>query len=220
MTKKELIKRYILLIIGLFLSALGVAFTKHAELGVSPISSIPNVLSYKFTFFTLGSWLIVWNCILLGGQILILRRRFQLIQLLQIPLSFLFGYFTDICLWCVSPIPADRYLLRLLMVFIGIVILGLGISLAVIANVIMNSGEAFVKAVADTIHKEFGNVKIALDICYVVSAVILSLVFFDFTIVGTREGTVLSAVFTGFVVKFFTKRLKKLDLVLIDQTHS
>ena len=209
MTKKELTKRYITLIIGLFLSAFGVAFTKHAELGVSPISSVPNVLSYKFTFFTLGSWLIVWNCILLGGQILILRKKFQPIQLLQIPLSFLFGYFTDICLWCVSPIPTDRYPLRLLLVFIGIVILGLGISLAVIANVIMNSGEAFVKAVADTIQKEFGNVKIALDICYVVSAVILSLFFFDFTIVGAREGTVLSAVFTGFVVKFFGKRLKK-----------
>lgn len=209
MTKKELTKRYITLIIGLFLSALGVAFTKHAELGVSPISSVPNVLSYKFTFFTLGSWLIIWNCVLLGGQILILRKKFQPIQLLQIPLSFLFGYFTDICLWCVSPIPTDRYPYRLLTVFIGIVILGLGISLAVIANVIMNSGEAFVKAVSDTIHKEFGNVKITLDICYVVSAVILSLFFFDFTIVGAREGTVLSAVFTGIVVKFFVKRLKK-----------
>lgn len=207
MTKKELIKRYILLIIGLFLSALGVAFTKHAALGVSPISSVPNVLSYKFTFFTLGSWLIVWNCILIGGQILILRKKFQPIQLLQIPLSFLFGYFTDICLWCVSPIPADFYPLRLLMVFIGIVILGLGISLAVIANVIMNSGEAFIKAVADTIHKEFGNVKIVFDICCVISAVILSLLFFNFTIIGTREGTVLSAVFTGFVVKFFGKNI-------------
>ena len=209
MTKKELMKRYITLIIGLYLSALGVAFTKHAELGVSPISSVPNVLSYKFSFFTIGSWLIIWNCILLGGQILILRKKFQPIQLLQIPLSFLFGYFTDFCLWCVSPIPTDRYPLRLLMVFIGIVILGLGISLAVIANVIMNSGEAFVKAVADTIHKEFGNVKITLDICYVVSAVILSLFFFDFTIVGAREGTILSAILTGFVVKFSSKRLNK-----------
>lgn len=209
MTKKELIKRYILLIIGLFLSALGVAFTKHAELGVSPISSVPNVLSYKFTFFTLGSWLIVWNCILIGGQILILRKKFQPIQLLQVPLSFLFGYFTDICLWCVSPIPTDLYPLRLLMVFIGIVILGLGISLAVIANIIMNSGEAFVKAIADTIHKEFGNVKIVFDICCVISAVILSLLFFDFTIVGAREGTVLSAIFTGIVVKFFGKIFKR-----------
>lgn len=209
MTKKELMKRYILLIISLFLSALGVAFTKHAELGVSPISSVSNILSYKFTFFTLGTWLIIWNCILIGGQILILRKKFQPIQLLQIPLSFLFGYFTDISLWCISPIPTDRYPVRLLMVFIGIVILGFGVSLSVIANVIMNSGEAFVKAVSDSIHKEFGNVKIVFDICCVISAVILSLLFFDFKIVGAREGTVLSAIFTGFVVKFFGKRLKE-----------
>lgn len=208
MTKKELAKRYILLIFGLFLSALGVAFTKHGELGVSPISSVPNVLSYKYTFFTLGIWLILWNCILIVGQIIILRKKFQMIQLLQIPLSFLFGYFTDFNLWCVSTIPVEHYPIRLLMVFIGIVILGLGISLAVIANVLMNSGEAFVKAVSDTIHKEFGNVKIAFDLFCVGLAVILSLFFFDFSIVGTREGTVLSAVFTGFVVKFFSKRLK------------
>lgn len=208
MTKKELTKRYILLILGLFLSGIGVAFTKHGELGVSPISSVPNVLSYKFPFFTLGTWLIIMNCILLVGQILILRRDFQLVQLLQIPLSFLFGYFTDFGLWCVSFIPAEQYLIRLLMVLIGIIILGLGISVAVIANVIMNSGEAFVKAVSDSMHKEFGNVKIVFDLCCVASAVVLSMLFFNFSIVGTREGTVLSAVLTGFVVKFFSKRLK------------
>ena len=75
MKKKELLKRYILLTLGLFLSALGVAFTKHGELGVSPTSSVANVLSYKFTFFTLGTWLIVWNCVLIVGQILILRKN-------------------------------------------------------------------------------------------------------------------------------------------------
>lgn len=209
MTKKETAKRYVLLIIGLFLSALGVAFTKHGELGVSPISSVANVLSCKFSFFTLGTWLIIWNCILIAGQILILRKNFRLIQLLQIPLSFLFGYFTDFGLWCVSALPADHYIQRLLLVFIGIVILALGVCVSVIANVIMNSGEAFVKAVSDTIHKEFGNVKIAFDLSCVVAAVVLSLFFFDFSVVGTREGTVLSAVFTGVVVRFFTKRLKK-----------
>lgn len=208
MTKKEIIKRYILLVIGLFLSALGVAFTKHGELGVSPISSVANVLSFKFTFFTLGTWLILWNCILIVGQIILLRKKFQPIQLLQIPLSFLFGYFTDLGLWCVSAIPVNSYMLRLVMVFTGIIILGFGISLSVTANVIMNSGEAFVKAVSDTIHKDFGNVKIIFDICCVITALILSLLFFDFSVVGTREGTVLSAVFTGFVVKFFGKRLK------------
>ena len=205
MSKKETAKRYVLFVISLFFSALGVAFTKHGELGVSPISSVANVMSYKLDFFTLGIWLIIWNCVLILGQILILRKKFQPIQLLQIPLSFLFGYFTDFGLWLVGFIPADNYIVRLLMVVIGIVILGFGVSLSVSANVIMNSGEAFVKAISDTTNKNFGNVKIAFDVSCVVVALILSLLFFDFTIVGTREGTIISALCTGLAVKLFQK---------------
>lgn len=207
MSGKEILKRYILFIISLFFAALGVAITKRGELGVSPISSVANVLSCKFSFFSMGTWLIIWNCILIAGQIIILRRKFQLIQLLQIPLSFLFGYFTDFGMWCVSFIPVSVYPVRLLMVVCGVAVLAFGISLSVIANVIMNSGEAFVKVVSDTIHKNFGNVKIVFDISCVTLSVILSLVLFDFTLVGTREGTIISALLTGTFVKFFTHRL-------------
>ena len=66
MSKKELVRRYILCIISLFISALGVAFTKHGELGVSPISSVSNVLSLKFPSLSLGTWLIIWNCVLIA----------------------------------------------------------------------------------------------------------------------------------------------------------
>lgn len=205
MSKKETEKRYVLFVISLFISALGVAFTKHGELGVSPISSVANVMSIKLDFFSLGIWLIIWNCVLILGQILILRKKFKPIQLLQIPLSFLFGYFTDFGLWLVGFIPAENYIMRLVMVIIGIVILGFGVSLSVSANVIMNSGEAFVKAISDTANKNFGNVKIAFDVSCVVLALILSLLFFDFTIVGTREDTIISALCTGLVVKLFRK---------------
>lgn len=207
MTKTEILKRYVLLVIGLFFSAIGVAVTKRGDLGVSPISSVANVVAERFSFFTLGNWLIVWNCVLIVGQIILLRKRFNPVQLLQIPLSFLFGWFTDFGVWCASFIPVDIYPVRLLMVMVGTVILGFGITLCVIANVVMNSGEAFVKAVSDTIHKNFGNVKIAFDISCVIMAVILSLIFFDFKIVGTREGTVIAALCTGLVVKFFSKLL-------------
>jgi len=207
MSKKEILKRYILLIISLFFSALGVAFTKIGELGVSPISSTANVLSCKFTFFSLGTWLILWNCALILGQLLILKKNFQLIQLMQIPISLLFGLFTDLGLKCVSFIPVNSYPIKLIMVIIGVVILGFGIALSVIANVIMNSGEAFVKAIADTTHKNFGNVKIAFDISCVILAVLLSLILFDFSIVGTREGTFISAICTGLAVKFFQRKL-------------
>ena len=162
-------------------------------------------MSIKLDFFSPGIWLIIWNCVLILGQILILRKKFKPIQLLQIPLSFLFGYFTDFGLWLVGFIPAESYIMRLVIVFIGIVILGFGVSLSVSANVIMNSGEAFVKAISDTTNKNFGNVKIAFDVSCVVLALILSLLFFDFTIVGTREGTIISALCTGLVVKLFRK---------------
>lgn len=72
----------------------------------------------------------------------------------------------------------------------------------------MNSGEAFVKAISDTTNKNFGNIKIAFDISCVVLAIALSLLFFELTIVGTREGTIIAAILTGIIVKFFTKRLQ------------
>lgn len=209
MSNKEQCKRYVLLVISLFFSAFGVAITKHAELGVSPISSVGNVMSYQFSALSLGTWLIIWNCVLILGQIVILKRKFHLIQLLQIPISFLFGYFTDFGMWCVSWIPMDFYPAQLLMTCIGIVVLGFGVSLSVFANVIMNSGEAFVKALADRTGANFGNIKIGFDVSCVLLSVILSLIFFDFSIVGTREGTILSALCTGIVVKFFQKTLQK-----------
>lgn len=215
MTKTEIAKRYLLFFISLFFSAVGVACSKHAELGVSPISSVANVLSCQFTALSLGTWLIIWNCVLILGQIVLLRKKFQLVQLLQVPLSFVFGWFTDLGMWMVSVIPVDSYAVQLALVLIGTIILGFGIALSVIANVIMNSGEAFVKAISDTIQKDFSHIKIIFDIACVILALVLSLVFFDFHIIGTREGTIISALLTGFIVRFFTGRLKKtLDSIL------
>lgn len=207
MDKKELTKRYLLFIISLFFSALGVAVTKHGALGVSPISSVANVFSIKFTALSLGMWLILWNCLLIIGQIVLLRKDFKMIQLLQVPLSFLFGYFTDFGMWCVSSLPVNNYFIQLLFVLVGIVILGFGVSLSVIANVIMNSGEAFVKAISDKSGKNFGNVKIGFDVCNVILSLLLSLLLFHGAIIGTREGTILTAILTGIVVKFFIKLL-------------
>lgn len=213
---RETVRRYLLLLISLIVSAFGVAVTKYGELGVSPISSVANVLSYRFLFLSMGSWLILWNFVLIAGEIVILRRDFKLIQLLQIPMSFIFGYFTDLGLWCISALPTHQYWMRLTYVIAGIVILGFGISLSVTANVVMNAGEAFVKAVADKLGKNFGNVKIGFDSSCVLLSLLLSVLFFDGKIVGTREGTLLAAVCTGLTVKGFSACTQKpLEKLLI-----
>lgn len=175
----------------------------------SPISSVANVMSSFSDSVSLGTWLVIWNCILILGQIVLLRKNFMPVQLLQIPLSFLFGIFTDFGMYCVSFITVPNYAVRIILVLVGTLTLGFGISLSVVANVIMNSGEAFVKAVSDRTGIKFGNVKIDFDICCVLASVILSLILFSGTVVGTREGTVLTALLTGIVVNFFVKRIEK-----------
>lgn len=208
MPKRELIRRCILFIVSLFFMGLGVALTKHGALGVSPISSVANVLSIRFTALSFGTWLTITNILLLLGQILLLRRHFQLIQLLQIPLSFVFGAFTDLGLWMASVIPNDAYAVQLLLVLGGIAVLGFGITLGVIADVILNSGEAFVKALADVTYRDFGSVKTAFDVSWVLLSVVLSLIFFAGQLEGTREGTILSALLVGLTVKLFRRHLQ------------
>lgn len=217
MSKKELVKRYAVFIVSLFVMAIGVAMTKKAELGVSPISSVANVMSIQFTSLSIGNWLIIWNCVLILGQILFLRKKFQPVQLMQIPLSFLLGYFTDFGMWLMSFFDTDTYAVKMIFVIVGTVILGFGVALSVIANVVMNSGEAFVKAVSDVTHKDFGNLKIGFDVSCVVVSVVLSLIFFKMKIVGTREGTIIAALTTGILVKLFSKLIRKpLKKVLVN----
>ena len=209
MTVKETVKRYILLIISTFFIALGIALTKYSELGVTTISAVPNVLSLNFTFLSIGNWLNLWNIILIIGQIIILHRDFRISELMQIFVALLLGWFTDFCMMFVTLIPIYNYWSRLGLVILGVVILGVGVSLSFIANVLLNPGEAFVRALAVKLHKNIGNVKMVFDMFCVVTAVILSMIFFDFKILGVREGTIIAVFFTGTIVKVFNRRIEK-----------
>ena len=118
-------------------------------------------------------------------------------------------------MWIVSFVPVNGYIARLLCILAGTAVLGFGIALSVTANVIMNSGEAFVKAISDVTDKAFGNVKIIFDVSCVLIAVILSLIFFGGKIEGTREGTVIAAFLTGITVKIYIRFVRKpLDTIL------
>lgn len=90
----EKFKRYLIFLVGLFISSLGVSLVTKANLGTSPISSIPYVLSLNFSL-TLGNFTIIFSLFLIALQLLILRKDFKLEHLLQIPISILFGYFID-----------------------------------------------------------------------------------------------------------------------------
>lgn len=192
-------KRYMFSLIGLFVLSLGVALTKKSGLGVTPISSLANVLSIRFPGLTLGNWMIVCNCTLVAAQLLLLRRKFTWLHLLQVPVSFLFGYYTDFWVFLMSPVGVEGYLSQLLLLLLGSGVVGLGISIMVIANALMNIGESFVKTLSDMTCVRFSTMKTLFDVACVALAAALSLVFFDFRLQGIREGTVMIAGITGWI---------------------
>ncbi len=204
---KELVKRYIIMICGLYLTALSVALSVSSNLGTSPISTIPNVFSYKFTDLSLGVLMFIWNVILLVGQVIVLRKNFKIYQLLQLPLSFLFSAMIDLNnKYIIANLPIESMFSRILVLVIGCVMLGFAVTLTMKSDVVMNSGEAIVKAVSDTFGFNFGNVKVCFDVSYVIIGAVASLIMFR-TLKGVGAGTIFMAVCTGFVVKFFVKIL-------------
>jgi len=215
MPKKELLKRYVFFGVGLLVNAFGVSFITKASLGTSPISSIPYTLSMGFPL-SMGEFTFILNMILIIGQIIFLKSDFQKIQLLQIPISVIFACFIDFTMSLLSFLNPTVYVAKIIILLVGCVILALGISMEVIADVVMLSGEAFVKAISSTLKKEFGTTKIFFDATLTITACIISLILFR-EIKGVREGTVVSALIVGSVARYLNKKLSFIDYMLKQQ---
>lgn len=204
----KILKDYFLVILGSFFMGFGIALTKCAGLGLSTISSVPNIISIKYTFLTLGTWSSIWNIMMILSQVVILGKKFKPVELMQIPVSIVFGWFMDLGVRVFVHIPSTLLAIKLAMTIFGVVTLGFGISITIIAGRVMNPAEAIVKVVADKINREFSTVKIAFDVFCVLLATVLSLLFFNFKITGVGIGTVIAMIGTGPCIKFFVKKFK------------
>ena len=211
--KTELIKRYIFLLVGLFVNGLGVSFITKAGLGTSPITSIPYTLSLGFTP-TVGMFTLVFNIFLVILQVILLRRNFQLQNLLQLPIIALFSFFIDLTMSLLGFMQPETYAMKVVSLIVGCLILGFGVFMEMTANVAMLPGEATVRAVSDVFSTDFGKTKIAFDSSMTVIAAILSFIMFKH-LDGVREGTIVAAILVGFIARLFKKYIGGIEKILI-----
>ena len=211
--KAELIKRYIFLLAGLFVNGLGVSFITKAGLGTSPITSIPYTLSLGFTP-TVGMFTLVFNIFLVILQVILLRRNFQLQNLLQLPIIALFSFFIDLTMSLLGFMQPETYAMKVVSLIVGCLILGFGVFMEMVANVAMLPGEATVRAVSDVFSTDFGKTKIAFDSSMTIIAAILSFIMFKH-LDGVREGTIVAAILVGFIARLFKKYIGGIEKILI-----
>lgn len=201
---KNLKVRVPIYFIGLFIMTIGIALSVKSNLGVSPVSSIPYTMTCVWGI-EMGKATIIFHVVLVLLQVLILRKDFKSINLLQIAVGIIFGYFTTFCNYCVSYCPTpDSIAIRLVMLLISTVCIAFGIFLYLPANLIPLAGEGAMKAVSDTLHIAFSKVKITFDVSMVVISSIVCLIMIH-GLGSVGIGTIIAALLVGMVLEVITK---------------
>ena len=196
------------LLTGIVIAGVSIAAVAQAGLGISPISTLPFVLS-KITDFSFGAMNFAVNLVFVLLQILLLGRRFKLFSLLQIPFVFLFSLSIDAGMWIVSHFPMTTYAVQLTVSVVGCFFMALSIGLMVCSKLLMMPGDGFVLALSTVTGKPYGMLKQANDIISVVLAAILGWVLLGH-IEGIREGTVISAFLVGYILRYLMPILEPL----------
>lgn len=213
--------QHVLLIGSLFLMTLGVALCVRSNFGSSVISSIPLAMTLaggigKAPALSIGEYTNLMNIVLVFGQILILRRRFEKVQLFQLIIGFLFGFLLDINMYVTSPVICDTLPAKIAAQIAGCIILGIGIAFEIRCGSITMPGEGFPAAISKTTGTPFAKAKICVDISLVAIAVITGYFYFNkwlWNVVG--PGTLFAMFFVGIVVRFFDRRLGWFDRLLL-----
>lgn len=190
--------------VGLLILAFGVAFSVNSNLGVSPVNSLPYVVSL-IVGKSLGTCVTVIFIGYILLQIIILRKEFQWINLAQILCSTVFGEFVDLAKMIVGDFVIPTYAGKLLMLAISMVLIAIGISIYMGVKLINMPMEGLTAVVASKISgAKFHNVKVTVDCVAVGTGVVLSFVFLG-GLFGIREGTILSAMLIGKLIPFANK---------------
>ena len=204
----EIFKRYLLLCAGLMIVSFGVAFSILADLGTSPISCPPYVASMVCPL-TVGEATIVMHCLFILAQMALLRKDYEWIQLMQLPVAFAFGYMTDFACWCISGLSCPNYLMQVVWCVVGIILTGIGVSFEVVAGVVTLAGEGLVLAICKAFKTRFDITKVIVDVSLVALACIGSLVLLG-GVFGVREGTLAAALLVGVIAQWCNKPVEAL----------
>ena len=191
--------------VGVLIISFGVAFITKASLGTSAVSSVPYVLSLQFPV-TMGQFTFCMNLFFFLLQLALLRRDFPPLQLLQMAGTLLFSSFLDVSMVLLSWLQPETLVQQLAALLVGTAILALGVALEVAPNILMVPTEGIVAVAAQLSGRRFGTLKAAFDITMVLTAIVLSLLFFH-RLQGVGGGTVISALLAGRLVNLYNSRL-------------
>ena len=191
-------------VFGFLIMTLGIAISVKSNLGVSPVSSIPYTMTCVIGL-EMGLATIVFHIALVLIQIILLRKDFELKNLLQVPVGVLFGFFTTFCNGLMGFFPDPTNLtIRILMMLASAFFIAFGIFLYVPADLVPLAGEGTMLAISKVTKIKFSTVKLGFDISMVMISLITCLLCLH-KLGSVGIGTIIAAVLVGSFLKVITR---------------
>lgn len=188
---------------GLVIMTLGVAVSVKSDLGVTPISSIPYTMTVVFGV-ELGLATMIFSVAVVILQIIILRKKYKPINLLQIPIGILFGAFLTVGGKVMNFFPdPTNFTLRFIVMLFSTVLVALGVFLYVPAGFVPLAPEGLLLAITQVTKKKFSTVKVISDVSMVIISLVVCLVAIH-ALGSVGIGTIVAAVLVGTEVRWMT----------------
>lgn len=197
------ISRYLIYLLSLFIISLGASLSIKANLGTSPLICLPYVSSL-IVKLSVGEVMFVFTIIFILIQVFLLRKDFEKRQYLQLVIGTIFSVFVDFSMMLVNFINPTGYINQMLLLLFSCVVVAFGVLLEIQTEIVYLPADGVIVAISRVLKKEFSMVKPFVDSSMVIMAAILSVVFLGY-LAGVREGTVISAIIIGPIVKVLKK---------------
>lgn len=204
-------KRVVIYICGIFMIALGGILAIKSNLGASPVSSLPLSIS-RVSRLSLGTATIALFTFYVLIQIIVLRKNFKKVQLLQIVFAILFGQIMNFFNSIIN-IDVDNFYIKITICLLSFFITALGVFITITSNIVPVAPDGLVQVISLKRRIDFGKAKNYFD-CMVVILSILLLLINGKSLEGLGIGTILSAILVGRIVfiinKYFKENLEKI----------
>ena len=192
--------------------AIGIVLLKRVDMGISPITAVPDALA-NITPLSLGNWTIIVHSLCAVVQI-VLQKRISLKSILCVAVGFAFGYLVDLFLMLWNP--GLVLWQKIICMILGIVIQGFGVALISGCDMILPAPDELNNLISKLYDKKLSNVKKIADLIYVVLALLINLLTYLFARdnfhLSIGISSVLSIFFTGFFVGLSFKVFPKLKM--------
>lgn len=194
-------------LIGLVIVGASAAACMRAAIGVGTWDALSLTLS-GLAGVKVGTIGMILNGTCAVIEMIILRRDYKPIMLLQIVYSIVIGQVINLFYYNIfATLAPANYFLRLLLFLGAIVVLAFGDALTMSSGMIGFPLEGACMLIGKKISREFA--KVRQDVDWICLVLCLILFFFFHGELTVREGTVIWTVIFGPILGWFMKRLKK-----------